>query len=152
MAWLFLIAAAAGFLFTLPGGTRSRADRQMAQGMGFAALAAALMAWKLFPVGVGVAIIGATLFGIGWFKSKMLDDGFQDIDDEPVHRSTPPSRPAQGQMSREEALAVLGLPATADAALVREAHRRVIAKAHPDSGGSDYLASKVNEARDVLLK
>lgn len=62
----------------------------------------------------------------------------------------PPPRRARG-MSREEALAVLGLPPNADAAAVREAHRRLMRMAHPDSGGSDWLASRINQARDVLL-
>jgi hypothetical protein len=34
---------------------------------------------------------------------------------------------------------------------VKEAHRRIMIANHPDSGGSDYIASKVNEAKDVML-
>ena len=54
-------------------------------------------------------------------------------------------------MSREEALKVLGLGSGASADDIREAHRRLILQNHPDRGGSDYLASKINEAKDVLL-
>ncbi len=54
-------------------------------------------------------------------------------------------------MSREEALKVLGLGAGASEDDIREAHRRLILQNHPDRGGSDYLASKINEAKDVLL-
>lgn len=55
-------------------------------------------------------------------------------------------------MSREEALRVLGLEPGADAAEIKAAHHRLIAGLHPDRGGSAYLAAKINQARDVLLK
>ena len=58
---------------------------------------------------------------------------------------------ATGPMGRNEALAVLGLAEGASEADIRAAHRRLMRAAHPDGGGSDWLASRVNEARDVLL-
>ena len=57
-----------------------------------------------------------------------------------------------GSMSRDEALQVLGLEQGASRAQISEAHRRLMTKLHPDHGGTDYLASKINTARDVLLK
>jgi curved DNA-binding protein CbpA len=54
-------------------------------------------------------------------------------------------------MSVEEAYAILGLSSGADAEAIKEAHRRLMVKLHPDHGGSDYLATKINRARDVLL-
>jgi DnaJ-domain-containing protein 1 len=66
-------------------------------------------------------------------------------------RAAPPSRAAGGRMTREEALDVLGLQAGADEASIRAAHRRLMRGAHPDQGGSDWLASRLNEARDTLL-
>jgi curved DNA-binding protein CbpA len=46
---------------------------------------------------------------------------------------------------------VLGLRPGATEADIRAAHHRLMRTAHPDSGGSDWLATRVNQARDVLL-
>ena len=54
-------------------------------------------------------------------------------------------------MSAEEASGLLGVPANASADAVRAAHRRLVARVHPDVGGSVDLTARVNAARDVLL-
>ena len=43
-----------------------------------------------------------------------------------------------------------GFRETANAEKVKEAHKRVMVANHPDAGGSHYLASKINEAKDIL--
>jgi hypothetical protein len=58
---------------------------------------------------------------------------------------------AASGMSRDEALAVLGLEAGATPDDIVQAHRRLIQKVHPDRGGSTYLATTLNEAKRVLL-
>jgi hypothetical protein len=54
-------------------------------------------------------------------------------------------------MSRGEALEVLGLEPGADEAEIRAAHKRLLRLVHPDRGGSAYLARRVYQARDTLL-
>lgn len=56
-----------------------------------------------------------------------------------------------GAMSRSEALALLGLGENASNADIVAAHRKLMQKLHPDRGGTDYLAAKINQAKDFLL-
>jgi hypothetical protein len=55
------------------------------------------------------------------------------------------------QMSREEAYQILGLQPGASDEEIHHAWRRMMKKVHPDSGGSAFLAAKINAAKDLLL-
>jgi hypothetical protein len=63
----------------------------------------------------------------------------------------PPPRGPRSDMTREEALAVLGLAEGASEDEIKAAHRRLIRRTHPDAGGTADLAARINRAKDVLV-
>jgi hypothetical protein len=136
-------------LFVLLGGMRAfeRASVTTIKALfaWIAALGGLSLALLLFLTGrSGVALGALTLFGPliyrQWQASKAGQQG----------GATATSRPA-GPMSRQEAYEVLGLRPGASETDIRSAHRRLMRGAHPDAGGSDWLAARVNQARDILL-
>ncbi len=58
---------------------------------------------------------------------------------------------SSSQMQRAEALSILGLEGEPDSETIVNAHRHLMQKLHPDRGGNDYLAAKINQAKDILL-
>jgi DnaJ-domain-containing protein 1 len=91
--------------------------------------------------------------GMGFYgKGKYLPNGFNlggaKVEAEPE----PPPPRGRTVMPRDEALSVLGLKAGASAEDIKAAHKRLLKDFHPDKGGSDYLAAKINAAKDVLLR
>ncbi len=86
-------------------------------------------------------VVWALLQGVRLWPAGRPDSG------ENIPRDPSPA----ARMSRAEALRVLGLQEGASEDDIRAAHRKLILQNHPDKGGSDYLASKINEAKDTLL-
>ncbi len=109
------------------------------------ALAGISLVCLLLLTGRGpAAFSGLILFGPllwNWWK--------QHAAAAPSQGSPPPIR--AGAMKRAEALQVLGLTDPVSDSDVRAAWVRLMRVAHPDGGGSDWLAARVNQAKDVLL-
>jgi len=97
-----------------------------------------------------------------WRECRIGDEASARLMESYLDRLDPNWRQAAGDagsgprttsdaMTRDEALAILGLDASADAAAIKRAHRDLMMKLHPDQGGSTYLAAKINRAKEVLL-
>lgn len=70
-----------------------------------------------------------------------------------IRQAAPPPAQAKSEpMTRAEALDILGLKEGASDDEIEAAYKALIVKNHPDQGGSDWLAARLNEARDYLLK
>ena len=74
----------------------------------------------------------------GWFGSLFANKGFYEGGFEEV-------------MTKREAALILGIRESASREKVREAHQRLMRLNHPDTGGSEYMAQKINEAKEKLL-
>ena len=86
------------------------------------------------------------------YLDRTHGDAWRDVAGEPGE----PGAGRQGgansaAMSRTEALEILGLEENPTPGEIKAAHRRLMQKLHPDQGGSTYLATKINQAKDLLL-
>ena len=82
--------------------------------------------------------------------ASYLEQRFPDDANHTEHNANTGAANATG-LTRTEALAVLGLGEEANKEDIVAAHRALIQKLHPDRGGNDYLAAKINEAKDFLI-
>lgn len=150
---IFLILGLASLVVLMYAlGAFSRAEVKDVKQFGVwtAAIGGLLFTVLLFLTGRG-SLAFAALFLLGPMVWSWVAEGKR-----PRRRSGGGARGAgprarSGGMSRAEAYEVLGLRPGADEAAIREAHRRLMRASHPDAGGSDWLAARVNQARDVLL-
>ncbi len=73
-------------------------------------------------------------------------------EDAQQHTSAGRGAASSGKMTEEEAYQILGLERGASAEAISRAHRTLMKKMHPDQGGSTYLAARINEAKEILVR
>ena len=138
----------------LRGWLRARAPTLILGTLGAVAVALAAtgrLNWIFAAIGAALPVVWrlASLLRFLPWVSRLLGMGSAKADNR-SGQSKPP--PAAGEMTREEAAEILGVAPEADREDVLTAHRRLMQKLHPDRGGTDYLAARLNEARDRLLE
>ncbi|MGD9660442.1 MAG: molecular chaperone DnaJ [Porticoccaceae bacterium] len=84
-------------------------------------------------------------------QAYMLRKGFGGFTDGDKREGKSDSQAMSQGMTEEEALQILGLEPGASRDAINKSHKRLIQKLHPDRGGNEYLAAKVNAARDRLI-
>ena len=141
---MLVLGAGALLVMTAALGMFSRAQVATVKSFGIwiAGIGGLALAAMLFLTGRGAAAIGALV---------VLGPMIWSWRGEWGRKAAGPAARSGGGMSREDAYAVLGLPVGASSAQVLEAHRRLMRAAHPDQGGSDWLAARINQARDALI-
>ena len=105
---------------------------------------------------LGVVALLLSLFAVSAFvkaNPKQVARVLRGWREEARRNAGANARPASaGKMTEEEAYQILGLQPGASLEEISRAHRSLIRKLHPDQGGTTYLAARINEAKDVLLR
>lgn len=105
-------------------------------------LVAVALSAKLFPLAFMLLLAAGGVFAIEFWRERVIAASDQ---------ATPGAGIAAATDALADSAAVLGLKADATADEIRAAHKRLISQLHPDKGGSDYLAAKINAARAAML-
>ncbi len=145
MPYVLLVIGAAFGLFGLYKFFVSAQPKQIAAFLGaavFFVLTVALLFMAVtgrLPAAIAL-VVAIWPLALAWWKAKHPS----------VAKAEKPSPPRV--MNRSEAFEILGLSEKASSDDIEQAYKRLMLKVHPDRQGSDWMAAKLNEARDLLLK
>lgn len=90
------------------------------------------------PAAIAI-VVALWPIALGWWKMKNKPDNTAKTS-------------SNGPMTREEALEILGLKEGASPKDVKDSYKKLMTKVHPDHEGSEWMAAKLNQARDLLLE
>lgn len=126
---MLYVALIGGLLFLI--GWKAGLFRNVDKG-DIAAIAGVLLGFRLLMTGNGYLAIACFAGVAAWaaFRSQQFRRAYMPV---------------------AEARELLGVPEDADADAIRAAHKKLIARVHPDAGGTAELARRVNAAREILL-
>ncbi len=114
--------------------------------LGLLAVSAVLFAAKLFPVALMILVAAGGVTAIEIWRGRAI----KALDD--LTPGAGAVTPVRASLGVEEAAAILGVDQKATEEEIKAAHKKLIAQLHPDKGGSDYLAAKINDARKKMLE
>jgi len=107
------------------------------------------MAWPLYALGVGAGAFAAR----AGYRAVVRSGAIEKL--KPMMavnlKQYRDLRGFEAPMSRGEAVKILNVSSNASKQEMREAHRKLMLTNHPDNGGSTFVATKVNEAKEVLI-
>jgi DnaJ domain len=140
-------------------GMLSIAQQRLSGALAFV-LAAVLLVRGDWGLGLGLGLFALYLLGeaLPWplrLLASYFDSGTSGRREHPqadADTSFGAWPPPSGKMTEQEAYQILGIAPGASMAEIRRAHRSLMKKLHPDQGGTTYLAARINEAKDVLVR
>jgi len=139
---------------SLPGTQKKWLFIQMGVGVFCVSLLVILMTGRIHWLGI---VVGCMIPILKIFLVKEPINDINKSQPDSVENQANQAQPSRSTMEIKEALSILGLEGDISsgaitANIVIDTHRKLIQKFHPDRGGNDYLAAKINQAKDVLLK